>query len=70
MGKIGEGDGTRMGKGVSGRGKGKNGRERVAKDMFYFYFINPATPGIPASSLIFFRRSPPLRRPLDSLGRG
>ena len=51
MGKIGEGDGRRMGKGVSGRGKGKNGRERVAKDMFYFYFINPATPGIPASRL-------------------
>ena len=42
VGFVGEGIG-----GVGGGG-GKEG-ERVLKDMFYFYFIYSATPGIPAS---------------------
>ena len=35
-----------------GEGEGGKGGERVLKDMFYFYFIYSATPGIPASFII------------------
>ena len=34
-----------------GRGRRERGGERILKDMFYFYFIYSATPGIPASGI-------------------
>ena len=46
-----------VGFGGVGGGEGKKGGERVLKDMFYFYFIYSATPGIPASILNFRSRN-------------